>query len=128
MTLDSSALLAILFSEAGHLELIDRILEADHVRVGSPTLVETVLVLADGVRGCQRRQPLTRWSRSWVSRWPRSANAIRGGNRCFPPLWPRPASGEPQLRRLPVVGTAAAANDSLLFVGADFARTDIPRA
>ena len=46
MTLDSSALLAILFSEAGHLELIDCILEADHVRVGSPTLVETVLVLA----------------------------------------------------------------------------------
>ena len=46
MTLDSSALLAILFSEAGHLDLIDRILEADHVRVGSPTLVETVLVLA----------------------------------------------------------------------------------
>ena len=46
MTLDSSALLAILFSEAGHLDLVDRILEADHVRVGSPTLVETTLVLA----------------------------------------------------------------------------------
>ena len=46
MTLDSSALIAVLFGEAGHLELIDRILEADHVRVGAPTLAETSLVFA----------------------------------------------------------------------------------
>jgi ribonuclease VapC len=46
MTVDSSALLAILFAEAGHLDLVDRILEADVVRIGAPTLVETTLVLA----------------------------------------------------------------------------------
>ena len=46
MTLDSSALIAILFAEPGYLSLVDRILEADHVRVGAPTLVETCLVLA----------------------------------------------------------------------------------
>lgn len=50
MTLDSSALIAILFAEPGHLDLVDRILEADRVRVGAPTLVETSLVLA-GRRG-----------------------------------------------------------------------------
>lgn len=44
MTLDSSALVAILFGEPGHLDLVDRILAADHVRVGAPTLVETSLV------------------------------------------------------------------------------------
>ena len=46
MTLDSSALIAVLFAEPGHLDLVDRILEDDHVRVGAPTLVETSLVLA----------------------------------------------------------------------------------
>ena len=46
MTLDSSALVAILFSEPGFLELVDRILDADSVRVGAPTLVETGIVVA----------------------------------------------------------------------------------
>jgi ribonuclease VapC len=54
MTLDSSALVAILFAEPGYLELVDRILEAEHVRVGAPTLVEAGMVLAG-----RRRKPAT---------------------------------------------------------------------
>jgi len=54
MTLDSSALVAILFAEPGYLDLVDRILEADHVRVGAPTLAETSLVLTG-----RRRVPAT---------------------------------------------------------------------
>ena len=46
MTLDSSALVALLFAEPGYLDLVDRILDAGHVRVSAPTLVETSLVLA----------------------------------------------------------------------------------
>ena len=46
MTLDSSALVAILLSEAGSLDLVDRILEADAVRIGAPTLVETGMVFS----------------------------------------------------------------------------------
>ena len=45
MTLDSSALLAILFGESGYLDLVDRILEAETPRVGTPTLAETGMVL-----------------------------------------------------------------------------------
>ena len=45
MTLDSSPLVAVLFAEPGYLDLVDRILEADDVLVGAPTLVETSLVL-----------------------------------------------------------------------------------
>jgi ribonuclease VapC len=44
MTLDSSAVIAILFGEFGHLDLIDQILEADHVRIGAPALLETSIV------------------------------------------------------------------------------------
>lgn len=46
MTLDSSALVAILFAEPGYLDLVDRILAAESVRVSAPTLVEASLVLA----------------------------------------------------------------------------------
>ena len=46
MTLDSSALVAILFAEPGYLYLVDRILQADVVRVGTLTLVETEIVLS----------------------------------------------------------------------------------
>ena len=44
MTLDASALVAVLFTEPGYLDLVDQILEADHVRIGAPTLVEASLV------------------------------------------------------------------------------------
>jgi hypothetical protein len=51
-SLDSSALVAILFAEPGYLDLVDRILQADVVRVGAPTLVETEIVLSG-----RRRRP-----------------------------------------------------------------------
>lgn len=55
MTLDSSALVAILFSEAGHLDLVDRILDADAVRVAAPTLAETTIVVSARWREPGRR-------------------------------------------------------------------------
>jgi uncharacterized protein with PIN domain len=55
MTLDSSALIAILFAEAGYLDLVDRILEVDRLRVGAPTLVEASLVLNARPRRAPRR-------------------------------------------------------------------------
>ena len=56
MTLDSSALVAILFAEPGRLDLVDRILEADHVRVGAPTLVEASLVVSGRRRVSSTRE------------------------------------------------------------------------
>ena len=46
MTLDASALVAILFAEPNYRDLVDRILETDHVRIGAPTLVEAGIVVA----------------------------------------------------------------------------------
>jgi uncharacterized protein with PIN domain len=60
MTLDSSALVAILFSEAGHLDLVDRILDADAVRVGAPTLAETTIIASATL--AQARAPFRRGS------------------------------------------------------------------
>ena len=125
MTLDSSALIAILFSEPGYLELVDAILEADVVRVGAPTLVETAMVLA-GRRGsavggeldglvrelgvtivpfgeAERHRALDAMNRYGRGR---HAAALNFGD-CL------------------AYATAAVAGDTLLFVGRDFLKTDI---
>jgi ribonuclease VapC len=129
MTLDSSALIAVLFAETGYLDLVDRILVADDVRVGAPTLVETSLVL----NGRRRRAP--------------DGGELEGlirelGVTVVP-------FGEPEWRlaveafakfgrgRHPAAlnfgdclayATATSLGDTLLYVGDDFARTDVARA
>jgi ribonuclease VapC len=127
MTLDCSALLAILFSEAGHLDLVDRILEADHVRVGSPTLVETTLVLAgrrSSLPAAETVEALVKelgvtvvpfGEREWLNAVDAFLRFGRG----------RHTAGL-NFGDCLAYGTAAAANDTLLFVGNDFAQTDIP--
>lgn len=46
MILDSSAVVAIVLKEPGHEALIERMLAADTVGIGAPTLSEAALVLA----------------------------------------------------------------------------------
>ena len=128
MTLDSSAVVAILFAESGHLELIDRILDADHVRIGTPTVVEVSLVLAGrrrtgavgdveallqelGVTIVPFGEPEWHAAVAAFLRFGRSrhAAALNFGD-CL------------------AYGSAAAAHDSLLFVGDDFRLTDVTPA
>jgi ribonuclease VapC len=134
MTLDSSALVAILFCEPGYLNLVDRILAADHVRIGAPTLVETSLVFL-GRKGAQRAQKAM------------TAETVDGLiQELAVTVVP---FGEPE-RRVAVdafrkfgrgrhaaglnygdclaYATARTARDTLLFVGDDFSRTDITPA
>ena len=125
MTLDSSALIAVLFAEPGYHEIVDRILEADHVRVGAPTLVETSLVLAG-----RRRTPSKGEVEGLVkelaitvvpfgeAEWHVAIDAFRrfGRGRHAAAL---------NFGDCLAYASAAAAGDTLLFVGDDFARTDI---
>jgi ribonuclease VapC len=125
MTLDSSALIAILFAEAGHLDIVDSILEADAVRVGAPTLVETGLVLAGrrgGAAGAELDELIRELGVTVVpfgeAEWHAATDAYgrygRGRHRAALNFGDCLA-----------YATAAVAGDTLLFVGADFRRTDI---
>jgi ribonuclease VapC len=128
MTLDSSVLIAILFAEPGYLDLIDRILLADTVRVAAPTLVETNMVLTG-----RRRKPAggevdalvkelgvavvpfgEREGHAAVDAFLRFGRGRHGAALNFGDCL--------------AYGAASAANDSLLFVGDDFSRTDITPA
>jgi ribonuclease VapC len=133
MTLDSSALLAVLFAEPGYLALVDRMLEADVLRIGTPTLVEAGLVFES------RRGPVTR---------PRGKTAARDevhelikelGVTVVPfgeSEWHRAVEAFARYGRgrhkaglnfgdCLAYATAAVAGDSLLYVGSDFAHTDL---
>lgn len=128
MTVDSSALVAILFAEPGYLELVDTILEADVVRIGAPTLVETAMVLA-----ARRGSPAGRELEALVHElgitvvpfgdveWRRAVEASNRYGRG------RHAAGL-NFGDCLAYATASVAGDTLLFVGRDFGKTDIPAA
>ena len=128
MTLDSSALVAILFAEPGYLDLVDRILEADHVRVGAPTLVEASLVMSG-----RRRAPSTREVEGLVAElgvtvvpfgeaeWRLAVDAFtRFGRGRHPAAL--------NFGDCLAYATATSLGDVLLFVGDDFSRTDVVSA
>ena len=134
MTLDSSALLALLFSEPGYLSLVDRMLEAEVLRVGAPTLVETTLVFQSR-RTRSSRKPAPPQPRDEVhdlvnelgitvvpfgeSEWHRAVEAFarygRGRHKA-----------DLNFGDCLAYATASVAGDSLLYVGDDFKHTDLP--
>jgi len=128
MTVDSSALIAVLFSEPGYLDLVDTMLQADAVRVGVPTLVEIGMVLA-GRRGTPAGRELDDLVRElgitvvpfgeaeWQAALQAYARFGRGRHKAALNFGDCLA-----------YATAAVAGDTLLFVGDDFTRTDIPAA
>lgn len=128
MTLDSSALVAILFAEPGHLDLVDRVLQAEHARIGAPTLVEAGLVFAGRRKqgGTQDVEALVRELAVTVvpfgeTEWRLAVEAFerfgRGRHRAALNFGDCLA-----------YATARSLGDPLLFVGGDFTQTDIVSA
>jgi len=129
MTLDSSALVAILFAEPGYLDLVDRILEADHVRVGAPTLVEASLVFIGRQGGSRRAESveglIEELGVSIVpfgeAEWHLAVDAFRRFGRGRHPA-------ALNYGDCLAYATAKSFRDTLLFVGDDFTKTDIAPA
>ena len=128
MTLDSSALLAILLSEAGSLDLVDQILDAEVVRVGTPTLVETAIVL-----GSRRGKPSAQQVEELVEELGATVVPFTAAD------WQVAVEAYDRFGRgrhpaglnfgdCLAYATARTAGDALLFVGNDFSKTDIRRA
>ena len=128
MTLDTSALVAILLSEAGALDLVDKILEADVVRVGTPTLVETAAVLAH-----RQRRPALPEVHGLIDELdvmvvPFGAAEWEAATLAYERFGRGRHKAALNFGDCLAYATAATADDSLLFLGNDFAKTDIRRA
>ena len=128
MTLDTSAIIAILLEEPGYLDLIDRILAADRVRVGTPTLVETGLVFA-GRRRAKALGELDAFLRELdVTIVPFGEREYRAALDAFLRFGRGRHKAGLSFGDCFAYAIARTANDSLLFVGNDFAQTDITPA
>ncbi len=128
MIVDSSALVAILFAEPGHLDLVDRILEADRASVGAPTLAETTLVFI-GRRGGKNAGPVEGLVEELgvsvlpfgPAEWPIAVEAfLRFGRGRHPAAL--------NVGDCLAYAVAKSSRDTLLFVGDDFSKTDIKPA
>lgn len=125
MTLDSSALIAILFSEPGFLDLIDCMLEADAVRVGAPTLVETGMVLA-GRRGTLDARELDALVQELaLTVVPFGEPEWRAACTAFDRFGRGRHKAALNFGDCLAYAAASVAGDALLFVGDDFRQTDI---
>lgn len=128
MIVDSSALLAVVFREPGFEEILEEMMAADAVAVGAPTLAETGIVLAarleDDAHGMLERlldelgiQELP----FGEIHWREAVDAYR-----------RFGKGRHEARLnfgdCMTYAVAALAGEPLLFVGDDFARTDLTPA
>lgn len=128
MILDASAILAMILREEEADDLLRKVRSADKVRVGAPTLVETTVVLV-GRYGIPGHTALTTFlqeggvltvpfeERHW---WAAEEAFIRFGKGRHP--------AGLNLGDCMSYAAARIAREPLLFVGDDFAKTDIPPA
>ena len=128
MTLDSSALLAILFGESGYLDLVDRILAADTPRVGTPTLAETGMVLTARRKTSGVRELDALVGELGVTIVPFTDAHYAEAVRAFQRYGPGRHKAGLNFGDCLSYAVASLADDTLLFVGHDFTKTDIPRA
>ncbi len=128
MILDSSVLVAILFAEPGHLDLVDRILDAAHVGVGAPTLVEASLVWMgrQGARNARAVEGLVQ--ELGVSVLPFGAAEWQAAVEAFRRFRRGRHAAALNFGDCLAYATARTSRDTLLFVGHDFAKTDIKPA
>ena len=128
MTLDSSALIAILFSESGHLDLVDRILVAESVRVAAPTLVETSMVLAGRRRTSAVGDVEALVQELGVTVVPFGEREWHAAVAAFLRFGRGRHAAALNFGDCLAYAAAVAAHDSLLFVGDDFRQTDVTPA
>ena len=128
MTLDSSALIAILFAEAGYLDLIDRILVAETVRVATPTVVETGMVLAGRRRTATAGEVDALVHELGVTVVPFGEREWHAAVAAFLRFGRGRHQAALNFGDCLAYAAAVVANDSLLFVGNDFSMTDVTPA
>ena len=128
MTLDSSALIAILFGEPGYLDLVDRVLGSDVVRIGTPTLTETAIVLTARRRGRGGDELARLLDELDVSVVPFTLAHHEVASRAYERYGRGRHKANLNFGDCLSYAVASLAGDSLLFVGDDFRRTDIDAA
>jgi ribonuclease VapC len=128
MILDSSVLIALIFKEPGHEQIMDKLTEAEYLGIGTPTLAEVGIVLTARM-GHPSKSLLTGLLQEL------GINEIPFGQvhwREAVEAYQRYGRGRHQARlnfgNCLSYATAKLAGQQMLFVGHDFSQTDIEQA
>lgn len=125
MIADTSALVAVVFREPGHEELIDRLVGSPSVAAGSPTLAETCIVLSARM-GRDARGLLERLLQELrVESVPFSPEHWRTAHDAYLRYGKGRHPARLNFGDCLSYAVAKLADEPLLFVGGDFAKTDI---
>jgi ribonuclease VapC len=126
--IDSSAVVAVLNEELGYEELERKMLEADVLEVGAPTLVECIVVMgrADGESGIAALSQFL--SRVGVVVLPFCEPHVEAATEAFIGFGKGRHPAALNYGDCMTYATAQRADRPLLYVGDDFAETDIQAA
>jgi ribonuclease VapC len=128
MTLDSSVMVAVLFAEPDYLAFVDRMLEADRLRIGAPTLVEASIVVTARRRGPGRGEVEGLVKELGITVVPFGELEWRVAVDAFERYGRGRHEAALNFGDCFAYASAVVARDSLLFVGDDFSRTDVTAA
>jgi ribonuclease VapC len=128
MILDSSALIAMIFKEPGHEQIMDKLTKAEYLGIGSPTLSETGIVLTARM-GHPSKSLLNELLQELgiieipfgQAHWREAVEAYQRFGRGRHPA-------KLNFGDCLSYATARLAGQSLLFIGHDFTQTDISQA
>jgi ribonuclease VapC len=129
MVLDSSAIVAIEAKESGYQGLIEKIdMAANAVLIGAPTVLETIMVLT-----ARRRQDASKWVTGFLRSVdadvvPFSAEHLEAAVKAFLRFGKGRHPAALNFGDCMAYATASVAGEPLLYVGNDFAKTDIRAA
>jgi ribonuclease VapC len=127
--LDSSAVVAVLIEEPGYEDVELKMREADVLAIGAPTLVETGVVMARRVRGEVGRVAVSRFREDLdVVVIPFAGTHCEAATEAFVQFGKGRHPAALNYGDCMAYATARIAGRPLLFIGNDFAQTDIEAA
>ncbi len=128
MILDSSALLAIVFREPGHEEVLARILAAPAVAAGTPTLAQTAILLHARLGPASEGLLERMLDELDIQEIPFGEIHWREAVDAFRRFGPGRHPAALDFGDCMTYAVARLAGEPLLFVGNDFGHTDVERA
>ena len=128
MILDGSALLSLVFREPGHAEMLDAIAAADWIGIGAPTLAETGIVLSARLGDDARPALALLLEGLDLQVVPFEAAHARAARQAFERYGRGRHEAALNFGDCLTYAIAKLSGEPLLFVGDDFARTDLEPA
>lgn len=128
MIVDTSALIAIVFKEPGHEELIHKMSEAEYLGIGTPTLAETGIVLSARLQGGGRTILARLCQELGLVQIPFGDAHWREAVGAYERFGRGRHSARLNFGACLSYATAKLAGQPLLYVGGDFSKTDLELA